>query len=972
MRFLRKIYNRFFQRKTVLGRAKKEFEKRFFRFTALSVVLFLFVWLLVGESLGVVTLLGLIRPGVDWLRLRSVSQFTEDLFARSLMAIFFSGSLLLSIYLTRLILYAQRFFAFTLITGILLSSAATSWLFFLGKYESNIEIESTNGQFTFGSYPSYEKMVELKNKGYTTVVSLLSPVEGFHDEEADAKRAGLEYVRLPMVPWIDLTQNKAAVDQAIELASDEEKRYYIHCYLGKDRARVIRLALTESKRLTFKNLPMQSRNIRQIRSFERGPILHLPGGHFLSAEPSPGEMLLFVFYTDIKGLVLLRSEETNPFIQIEDSMIDELESASLLPIPLTRVILENDPEKLSKQIQIIKSFPSPQLIIYPGSLNEGSYTSDSFRTFLSSYRYDLPSIHPVDIEHPFAEGPIALITPNCIVGPRPTEEEFARLAQIGIKKVLYIAKFGGFTLDAERAAKYGMGYEKRSEKNPFSWREGGPFYIYGPRVKTPYILRADVGGASVEEYDTQKYLISQPSKQEVELLGSSPFLRKVYMLTREVTPALIAEQKSLKKMGVKSEIVAISKLPFEQKKLWRYALKIRNEKGPIAIQYDPSEPYLIEGFKQAYGSEEKPLPPSLFADISKARVLGPNLAIGPYPGPDGFMKLSERGVRGVECIAYKGLVYREQESKLAREAGLSWEQMIPPRAIYYAEVKEGGPWYLYGPQLSNYAGRLRDLLGPAIPPCVLDYTVSGLSIDLKGIFSRFPLKSALLLVPTFFFYLLLVVRFVSYLAAKKKLDIPYTRKIFHFFIFFAAGILKLFFSLQILILFGMITSLLVAYTLLSGKKFLLYKALARPKDAPNEKRYILIPFLATGLGGILSYTFFGNFSAVGFFVCGCGDAVGEVIGRRFGAHPYRVPSLSAVKAIRTLEGSIGVLIFSFFVAVPSLLFLQVALLPAFAIGAAVALFSAVVEAISSHGTDNLTVQLAASGMAYYLCTTFTY
>jgi phytol kinase len=89
-----------------------------------------------------------------------------------------------------------------------------------------------------------------------------------------------------------------------------------------------------------------------------------------------------------------------------------------------------------------------------------------------------------------------------------------------------------------------------------------------------------------------------------------------------------------------------------------------------------------------------------------------------------------------------------------------------------------------------------------------------------------------------------------------------------------------------------------------------------------------------------------------------GDGLAPVMGRAYGRHPYTVYSSS-----RTLEGSAGFLLFSFlftwlalwFIGGPPHISPLTAVLPAFVISLATAL----VEAISIWGLDNLTVTAVA-------------
>ena len=100
-------------------------------------------------------------------------------------------------------------------------------------------------------------------------------------------------------------------------------------------------------------------------------------------------------------------------------------------------------------------------------------------------------------------------------------------------------------------------------------------------------------------------------------------------------------------------------------------------------------------------------------------------------------------------------------------------------------------------------------------------------------------------------------------------------------------------------------------------------------------------------------------------VAGWGDAAGEPVGVRFGKHKYRVPTLSKTKCTRSIEGSLGVF-FSAYIAAWVVLFSLDYGMEAFVLALGAALFTALVEAVSPHGWDNFTTQLAGCVGVYLL------
>ena len=204
---------------------------------------------------------------------------------------------------------------------------------------------------------------------------------------------------------------------------------------------------------------------------------------------------------------------------------------------------------------------------------------------------------------------------------------------------------------------------------------------------------------------------------------------------------------------------------------------------------------------------------------------------------------------------------------------------------------------------------------------------------------------------------------------QKKVRTPYTRKSFHFVIFSFAGILQYYYGLHAVSLLGGIVFIMVLIAVFMGDRWWFYKALARETDAPHQKKFIILPLLATATGGVLSNIFFPGTAYIGYFVGGWGDAIGEPVGTRWGRHRYTVPTLFGVRATRSLEGSTAVMLLSALIAAFCLYNT-----PAFQLGLGTSLLyglicgiaAASVEAASSHGLDNLTMQVCAAGMLHWL------
>ena len=201
---------------------------------------------------------------------------------------------------------------------------------------------------------------------------------------------------------------------------------------------------------------------------------------------------------------------------------------------------------------------------------------------------------------------------------------------------------------------------------------------------------------------------------------------------------------------------------------------------------------------------------------------------------------------------------------------------------------------------------------------------------------------------------------------RRGVRVPYTRKTFHFGIFSCAAVVHAIWGLPGTNAYGGVVALAVLVAVVRGEGDRLYDALARETDRPHRTLFIVVPLVTTALGGLASALLAGPYASVGYLVGGWGDAVGEPVGTRWGRHPYRVPSLLGVPARRTLEGSAAVLGVGWIAATVALIPLVGPLGLAVGVGLACGVAGALVESVSNHGLDNLTVQLAASLTALLL------
>ena len=215
----------------------------------------------------------------------------------------------------------------------------------------------------------------------------------------------------------------------------------------------------------------------------------------------------------------------------------------------------------------------------------------------------------------------------------------------------------------------------------------------------------------------------------------------------------------------------------------------------------------------------------------------------------------------------------------------------------------------------------------------------------------------------------IIIVLTSYLSGslklKHQLKTNYTRKIFHFIIFTAAGIIGYFSGLQGVIVFGSVAGVFIMIIINLGIGNLFYEGLAREQDSPHRSFYLIVPFIATAAAGLLNNLIIGQFAIIGYLVAGWGDAMGEPVGVRFGKHKYKVPTVVKVDCYRSIEGSLAIFIVSAIaISIVLIFILKSSVLVAVGIGLVSGLITCIVEGISPHGIDNFTTQFFSATSAY--------
>lgn len=341
-----------------------------FKLNFKNIALFVFIWLTSGFALGFLVLLGPLRWVVDFAKNHNYRENIQDGFVKLVIIAFVIVSFIIARRLTALTintgskmtkalipvlcLVCSAFALHQLLNPKLLSS-------FLNRHQDVL-----NQQFEFGAYPDVDELRKLKDNGFTNIVTLLHPaVTPFEpvllgDEERNCKEVGLNLIQVPMLPWI--SDNADASAKIKDIATHPKGKYYIHCYLGKDRINIFkRLMSGYNPSITSVGVQSKSRSLDSISRFERGPITKLSNGVYFTPYPTDEEYTGFIIGAGVQTVVSLMDPldaEQKPRIEAEKKIL----STYNIRFENRTIITPDQMKQIDELKEEIKRLPKPILI----------------------------------------------------------------------------------------------------------------------------------------------------------------------------------------------------------------------------------------------------------------------------------------------------------------------------------------------------------------------------------------------------------------------------------------------------------------------------------------------------------------------------------------------------------------------------------------------------------------------------------
>jgi protein tyrosine phosphatase (PTP) superfamily phosphohydrolase (DUF442 family) len=462
-----------------------------------TLVSFLTLWLLLGFAFGTAVLLGPVRWTTNLTRARGWSDGAEKLIVVGfiLLLVVVSASLAAKWAVWSMSgRWSSRIAAFTL-SLMMAGGAYALWMRPQSVQAATGSSEDKGARFTFGPYPDVRKMRELKEEGYDAVITLLHPaVVPFEPqllarEQEAARAAQMRLIHLPMLPWI--SQNADSIAKLRALATEKEGRYYIHCYLGRDRVMMAKRIVEQASGSKVKTEALgKARKITDVRKFERGDYYELEEGVWLTPMPTNEEYAAYILNGRFERVVSL----LDPSSPGERKWLEEERAqVALYGMPFENVPLQSEPidsAAVLGAVEKVKRGAKP--VVVHTFLSPSTGKSTVGELFLVAYRSGRPPLAPGSFKEALRAGEGSVVAPHVAIGPTPRPSEIGSyLKARGVRSIVFVGDRPSDELRTGASEAKVELVELTPDAALQRLEKGGPFYLTGSGAAA---LRKEVEG----------------------------------------------------------------------------------------------------------------------------------------------------------------------------------------------------------------------------------------------------------------------------------------------------------------------------------------------------------------------------------------------------------------------------------------------------------------------------------------------
>lgn len=349
--------------------------------TVTSIAAFGYIWLMFGFLTGTALLLWPVRWMTDALRARGYQQTTENLVMLAVIGVYVVTSALVALWIVRRVARCRSRTVRLAVPAALTVAAAVCVVGWLSPARlagaatlGSARVDFASGaEFVFGPYPEWLRLEQLKQDGYTAVISLQHPAVvpfepvGIAAETDAARKIGIELIRAPMLPWI--SANEASLELIRGIARTRTGRFYVHCGLGRDRTNVVKRMLElEGTRVAAGEGYMAPRTLRMRvaenrQLLERGRVSEIERDIWLLPYPNKHEFFGNLLSGQVAHATLVLDQDD----PTQAMWIDEARRIlAQYAVPFDVIPYRgDDPRRAVEIVQAIRKTPRPTAVIVP-------------------------------------------------------------------------------------------------------------------------------------------------------------------------------------------------------------------------------------------------------------------------------------------------------------------------------------------------------------------------------------------------------------------------------------------------------------------------------------------------------------------------------------------------------------------------------------------------------------------------------
>jgi protein tyrosine phosphatase (PTP) superfamily phosphohydrolase (DUF442 family) len=380
-----------------------------------------YLWMTAAFATGTAVLVGPVGWITSGIHRLGWAQRSEDLVLRGVILAFVAGSFVLALYLARATLHARTRRVRMGIPGattLLAVLALWAWMnpsrmlaAMAGGEGGSAVTAGTGAQFVFGAYPDATRLRQLKDQGFTAVVSLQHPAvvpfepASIEQEKKNARRLGIQFIHAPMLPWV--SDNAAALDRIRQLVHSGQGKYYVHCGLGRDRTNVVRRMVEAEgagegvKVASASDLQHASTFADRLklppaqRDMERGAVRELETGVWLLPHPNDSEIAGYMLAGQVRTVVLLL-DGTDPAQRAWRDAEEALYRQHAVTF-VERPLLPGETLRATELAAEVRGLPRPVAVVAPRtpfSNNDAYHGTEAAVLFRDAFQASAPSAGP--------------------------------------------------------------------------------------------------------------------------------------------------------------------------------------------------------------------------------------------------------------------------------------------------------------------------------------------------------------------------------------------------------------------------------------------------------------------------------------------------------------------------------------------------------------------------------------------------